>query len=856
MASSLISSSHHIDFDSVFSMEDASLAPVFESLIITGLKEFLGCPAIFYEASLTEFFVNGSVRDGVVVSTIGGTAVEISESVFAATFELPSEGLTDLSDVPKNLVLMLGAYFLTPKIVNGSVRDGVVVSTIGGTAVEISESVFAATFELPSEGLTDLSDVPKNLVLMLGAYFLTPKSRQAKGFAIQIGVVLSNIPGLELGEPRAFPPPRVLNEKTVHRFFHINEQVGMEKTAASPPMKKTPKKRAVSKKRPVDSDAEVAPIVKKKRTTKGKPATTGLEALPLQTIEPTADVPDEQPSKPKRKSQKRKRRLVLDDVDDTSESAAEQPVAGTATGVQETSADAPVATQPAVAPADEDQPADDPDAIIEHILTQLDTTAATKGDDQPTAQAKDSIPWFDLPFKLARQDAEGLLSSDTDEEFIADQPTVTLFPDEGDQPQVFGNNKPVNEEHMSIDDILMQISEDMMLPSVTAAEIPKIRLGESISITGVQERDLFYASLPRISIHDKGKEILVEDEPVRGNPARETVELICGDVDFLFQLRDRVMEDVVQFFHSFSLNKLPDFDGLHALKAKESLMLEWAETDSLETLDSVDIQSIQEFESASSDGSTVYRSPYPILQKDDSFDQEELLYIVESPESSPSFPQRQESTTATVDHSSLLDDLKSSLFQRMDDANSEILSRLHSTERSLQTSLGHQNDYLRSLIQSVRQEGQTEDDVQLLRLNELKKAFLAQGVSAETNSLADRSRFNALDAKILFLDGQVAAIRNEQLEFQAKIAADLLSLSTQIGDLVDYIRGGDAKKGEGSSSRPPHSLPGSSSRPLQPPPADQIRDSGHVASLEELEEAAERMHEADRRERERDRHRR
>ncbi|KZV34193.1 hypothetical protein F511_40460 [Dorcoceras hygrometricum] len=59
-----------------------------------------------------------------------------------------------------------------------------------------------------------------------------------------------------------------------------------------------------------------------------------------------------------------------------------------------------------------------------------------------------------------------------------------------------------------------------------------------------------------------------------------------------------------------------------------------------------------------------------------------------------------------------------------------------------------------------------------------------------------------IEARIL------AAIRSEQLEFQAKIAADLLSLSTQIGDLVDYIRGDDAKKGEGSSSRP------------QPPPSN------------------------------------
>ncbi|KZV21037.1 hypothetical protein F511_36806 [Dorcoceras hygrometricum] len=104
MASSLISRSHHIDFDSVFRFDDAEIVQMFESLVTTGLMEFLGCPAIFHESALIEFFANGSVRDGIVVSTIGGIAVEIRESVFAETFGLPTEGLTDLSEVPRNLL--------------------------------------------------------------------------------------------------------------------------------------------------------------------------------------------------------------------------------------------------------------------------------------------------------------------------------------------------------------------------------------------------------------------------------------------------------------------------------------------------------------------------------------------------------------------------------------------------------------------------------------------------------------------------------------------------------------------------------------------------------------------------------
>ncbi|KZV14374.1 hypothetical protein F511_43470 [Dorcoceras hygrometricum] len=84
---------------------------MFESLITTGLKVFLGCPAVFYEAALTEFFANSSVRNGVVVRTIRGTAIEISEEVFATTFELPTEGLTILSEVPKNLVFDARSHF-------------------------------------------------------------------------------------------------------------------------------------------------------------------------------------------------------------------------------------------------------------------------------------------------------------------------------------------------------------------------------------------------------------------------------------------------------------------------------------------------------------------------------------------------------------------------------------------------------------------------------------------------------------------------------------------------------------------------------------------------------------------------
>ncbi|KZV53986.1 hypothetical protein F511_41841 [Dorcoceras hygrometricum] len=85
------------------------------------------------------------------------------------------------------------------------------------------------------------------------------------------------------------------------------------------------------------------------------------------------------------------------------------------------------------------------------------------------------------------------------------------------------SSKSTDEELMSIDDLLMQISDDMMLPSVSAAEITNIKYGLTMKINEVQDKDWYYASLPTISANDKGKEPLEAADVVKGKPAREIV---------------------------------------------------------------------------------------------------------------------------------------------------------------------------------------------------------------------------------------------------------------------------------------------------------------------------------------------
>ncbi|KZV31312.1 mucin-2-like [Dorcoceras hygrometricum] len=800
MASSLISRSHHIDFDSVFRFDDAEMVQMFESLITSGLKEFLGCPAIFYENALTEFFSNGSGRDGLIVSTIGGIAVEISESVFAATFELPTEGLTDLSEVPRNFLSEAQSIFSVSK-------------------KEVSISFLKKEINMQYRLLSDI--LAKSLFVKAGSF------DAAKGYAIQICVLLKNIPGLELGESRAFPAPRILNEKTVHRIVSVNENVGVEEVAEAPRAKKTPVKKTMSKKRPAARDAEVDPVITKKRTTKSKPVAAIRISLEKQ-------------------------------VEDSSTS--DQPVEGVATGEQIPVAGVVTGEQIPVA----EDATEDADATIKQVLNQLDLLF----EKPDVAQGGLVETWFDKAFdeEFEISDRE---RQDTEEEIVVGFEKGTSARDQplDSEKGADGTN---DDELLSIEEHQARIPFNASLPSTLAPPITQIRFGQGIKFRDV---DAYTPNLPRIDISDNGKGILVEDD-MQGHPAREIFSLICADIEFLIVLREKVIEDVSIFVSSFSLRKLASLQS-EDIFAKEGQVLSWAETDSsyvaiqrrqfiiakyrelllrkfldarrknfvsgtptsaidlkvLNLLSAAHLFALKDLlrnmkahqlEWTRSSSSSLFEGPiidrgssipvthrsisskcwirakimvdgsWLILEGVDYWrpistpvnsshwealpqrpyidDLAPLCVFVEPVQdiySRPSLsralrvvwaeicmeaiqfsilgclrPAQSSLPAASVDLSSLLDALQASLCQRMDDANNEFLYRLHSTERSLQTSLGHQNDYLRHLIEGARQEGQTQDDIQLLRLNELRKSVMAHDVKADTDSLDVRNKFD------------------------------------------------------------------------------------------------------------------
>ncbi|KZV56126.1 hypothetical protein F511_11506 [Dorcoceras hygrometricum] len=331
----------------------------------------------------------------------------------------------------------------------------------------------AITFDVKMNWSSLLFGILKEMV--------TPGSRQAKGYTIHICVLLKNIPGLELGELRAFPIPRVLTEKTVHRYVVINEKVGTEEVADAPRVKKTPVKKAVSQKRPAAVDVEVAPVVKKKRTTKGKPVVIAQE-------------------------EKRKRRLVLEAED---EIVDDQPAAEAATGIQEPVIENDQAvTEPAVGtvlvePVVEKSPVDEPDVSGAHV------------EDQPAGPAAER-PWFDLPYEdiIAQlNDRPVVTPSDTDEdELIIDAVTeigaaTDCVVGEPVDEEMGNDEGSVNvridaEEAMTLEDIILSIPVDVPLSSA-GVEITKIILGQTVYIPGVDEGDWYKASLPKIHPDDR-----------------------------------------------------------------------------------------------------------------------------------------------------------------------------------------------------------------------------------------------------------------------------------------------------------------------------------------------------------------
>ncbi|KZV49252.1 hypothetical protein F511_39254 [Dorcoceras hygrometricum] len=189
--------------------------------------------------------------------------------------------------------------------------------------------------------------------------------------------------------------------------------------------------KAASTKRPATDDA-VAPVVKKKRTTKSKSVSSkdtldifpvAQDAVPLQMVAPTPVAPVEQPSVPKWKTQKRKRKLILspdDEIVDSETATAElaESILGgifveqgpAAESVEERENEPVVESTAEVL---QTKSADDVDFIFQQVVTETAQLETDEGklfdepdvnrattEDQAVEKADEVERWFDLPYEV------------------------------------------------------------------------------------------------------------------------------------------------------------------------------------------------------------------------------------------------------------------------------------------------------------------------------------------------------------------------------------------------------------------------------------------------------------------------
>ncbi|KZV57423.1 hypothetical protein F511_04860 [Dorcoceras hygrometricum] len=515
MASLLIDNAIQIYFDSVYGMADEGMVQMFKALESSGLRGFLGCSSAIYEAALVEFFQNASLRENKVVSAVQGKAVEISEEVFAGTFEFLTEGFTEMNDVPKDLVFdARSAFSMGGEQLKTSCKkmemkfEFRLLNDILAKTVTVKAGYFDA---VTHERFLMMSAIRGGVMVNWGRLLfnifkdmVTPTSKQARGFAVQICIILKGAPDLELGESKEFPPLKILTAKTVGTYVAKNKNIDFEEVVDEPVVKK-----AAPKRRPSLAVGEL--VAKKKGTTVGREAPVEKELAMVPVVQdpvPISVIPAVTPRAPRRRARKRKLVLQEGSDDEIVDNIIHQVIAETA--------------EIEIGEQDSEEP----------VVMETTKTAAVE-----TEKEKEIELVADEGMSL------GKITDSEDTEPLSKVLELT-------------EKSTSDEESTSIDDILAQIPEDMMLPSTTAAEPTRIKFVLGIEINGVQEGDWYKASLPQIDVADKGKEPLEEPDTVKGHPARDMFSLFCADIDFLVQLREKVIEEIVSLFQFAQLSSV------------------------------------------------------------------------------------------------------------------------------------------------------------------------------------------------------------------------------------------------------------------------------------------------------------
>ncbi|KZV26883.1 hypothetical protein F511_22444 [Dorcoceras hygrometricum] len=461
-------------------------------------------------------------------------------------------------------------------------------------------------------------------------------------------------------------------------------------------------------------------------------------------------------------------------------------------------------------------------------------------------------------------------------------------PDEEMEPVV---EEQSADEAMSLGDIIYSIPVDVQLPSASV-EITKITMGKEIKIPGVDERTWYLASLPQISVEEKGKELLVEKDPVKGNPVKEQISLILADIECLVTLRKKVIDEArrINFapgdgssvvdleilhrlsdIHSVALTALKEQAIAHGITWKQTCCSEifegqprhrgavisrsntntpstcWIRT--MRFVDGVwavqpcaDHWIIQTSGSVSSSvqcsfvsavSPNVQLAVSPIFALEDN--QMDIDHRTDSP---IRFTSDDIPLDATVANQSSLPTVFTSFSASIDDLQiflsahiDESQSDILSKLHTIETGL---RDSLRQQEEAFRtliqgaRQGRTIDDVQTLRFNEFRKSVLANSVSVTIDLMDIKKAMRELNAKVDVVSTRLDDVRKYVEATKEAISHQLLDFQAQAQANYNILTGQLSELVDYTNRGGNDKKGEGSSRGPQPPPDDQNRGSGNT----------------------------
>ncbi|KZV38510.1 hypothetical protein F511_40423 [Dorcoceras hygrometricum] len=417
-----------------------------------------------YAQTLKDTYTGKTVKGEDITGAVSGKFFSISQAQFAHVFELPTEGLVNFFEVRKDRVYDARSIFSKK-----------------GVQVEIHGKKKHMKYEFRL--LNDI--LAKAVTVKAGSFDAVTTEQFQMMTAIHFGlklnwrkVLFNGIPVIALGGGVPFPSAKILSMKTVNTYIATNttidarEEQGMVSEAIVKRKSKSTKKSSFADDTPVKVISEIAgskkrvatednapAIPKKRRTVKTKPSPSqasldivnvAQDVVPIQVIDPTPAVATIKSPAPKQKS--RKRRFVLPTGSD----------------------DETMCTQELAKDTDEAavKPTDEVDITIEQVLEE--TLKLGANEEEHGGQSVDEALFADD----FAQWLDDFVSRNSEPEIVGTR-TITEAAGRKSPVVVKDMNRAVssmftNKEHMPIDDLLLKISDDMLLPSITAIEITKI----------------------------------------------------------------------------------------------------------------------------------------------------------------------------------------------------------------------------------------------------------------------------------------------------------------------------------------------------------------------------------------------